>query len=30
MGKGASPEALERMVAALSKWPGVGEKSAAR
>ena len=30
MAKGAYPEALQRVVAALSKWPGVGEKSAAR
>jgi len=30
MAKGAYPEALQRVVAALSKWPGVGEKTAAR
>lgn len=30
MAKGAYPEALQRLVAALSKWPGVGEKSAGR
>jgi len=30
MTKGAYPEALQRVVAALSRWPGVGEKSAAR
>ena len=30
MAKGAYPEALQRVVAVLSKWPGVGEKSAAR
>jgi len=30
MAKGAYPQALQRVVAALSKWPGVGEKSAAR
>lgn len=30
MAKGAYPEALQRVVAALSRWPGVGEKTAAR
>jgi len=30
MAKGAYPEALQRVVSALSRWPGVGEKSAAR
>jgi recombination protein RecR len=30
MSKGAYPEALQRVVAALSRWPGVGEKTAAR
>jgi recombination protein RecR len=30
MAKGAYPEALQRVVAVLSRWPGVGEKSAAR
>lgn len=30
MAKGAYPEALQRVVKALSRWPGVGEKSAAR
>jgi len=30
MAKGAYPEALRRVVAALSKWPGVGGKTAAR
>jgi recombination protein RecR len=30
MAKGAYPAALKRVIAALSKWPGVGEKSAAR
>ena len=30
MAKGAYPEALRRVVQALSKWPGVGEKTAAR
>jgi len=30
MAKGAYPEALQRVVATLSRWPGVGEKSAAR
>ena len=30
MAKGAYPEALQRVVAALGKWPGVGEKTAAR
>jgi recombination protein RecR len=30
MTKGAYPEALQRVVAALSRWPGIGEKSAAR
>jgi recombination protein RecR len=30
MAKGAYPDALQRVVAALSRWPGVGEKTAAR
>jgi recombination protein RecR len=30
MAPGAYPEALRRVVAALSRWPGVGEKTAAR
>ncbi|MFZ5453769.1 MAG: recombination mediator RecR [Thermodesulfobacteriota bacterium] len=30
MAKGAYPAALRRVIAALSKWPGVGEKTAAR
>jgi recombination protein RecR len=30
MGKGAYPEALKRVIAALARWPGVGEKTAAR
>ena len=30
MAKGAYPEALQRVVAALSRWPGLGEKTAAR
>jgi recombination protein RecR len=30
MAKGAYPEALQRVVAALSRWPGIGEKTAAR
>jgi len=30
MAKGAYPEALQRVVAALGKWPGVGGKTAAR
>jgi len=30
MSKGAYPAALRRVIAALSKWPGVGEKTAAR
>jgi recombination protein RecR len=30
MAKGAYPEALRRVIAGLAKWPGVGEKTAAR
>lgn len=30
MTKGAHPEALTRVIRAISKWPGVGEKTAAR
>ncbi len=30
MAKAAYPEALRRVIAALAKWPGVGEKTAAR
>lgn len=30
MAKGAYPEALKRVIRAISKWPGVGEKTAAR
>lgn len=30
MSKGAYPAALRRVIAALSKWPGIGEKTAAR
>jgi recombination protein RecR len=30
MSKGAYPAALRRVIAALAKWPGVGEKTAAR
>ena len=30
MAKGAYPEALRRVIRAIAKWPGVGEKTAAR
>jgi recombination protein RecR len=30
MAQGAYPEALRRVITALAKWPGVGEKTAAR
>jgi recombination protein RecR len=30
MAKGAYPDALQRVIQAISKWPGVGEKTAAR
>ncbi len=30
MAKGAYPEALKRVIQAIAKWPGVGEKTAAR
>jgi recombination protein RecR len=30
MAKGAYPEALKRVIRAISRWPGVGEKTAAR
>ena len=30
MAKGAYPEALTRVIRAISRWPGVGEKTAAR